>query len=103
VNPDRSALSVVCEPAAGGFRCLVTVGDDGDATHHEVNVGSVDVAALSPLTDQPETLVRESFRFLLERESRESILSRFDLTVISRYLPEYAMEIRRRMVTGRAS
>ena len=37
----------------------------------------------------PEELVRRSFEFLLERESKESILREFDLSVIQRYFPEY--------------
>ena len=38
-----------------------------------------------------------AFRFLLEREPPESILSRFDLTVIERYFPNYRGEIARRL------
>jgi len=36
-----------------------------------------------------EELVRRSFEFLLQRESKESILREFDLSVIQRYFPEY--------------
>ena len=45
----------------------------------------------------PEDLVRRSFEFLLERESKESILGRFDLMAIARYFPEYEREFRRRI------
>jgi len=41
--------------------------------------------------------VRRSFEFLLEREPKESILTRFDLSLISRYFPEYEREIKRRL------
>jgi hypothetical protein len=41
-----------------------------------------------------ERLVLRSFEFLLEREPNTSILRRFDLTVISRYFPEYERVIR---------
>jgi hypothetical protein len=34
---------------------------------------------------------------LLEHESKESILARFDLTVISRYFPQYEGEIKKRI------
>ena len=44
-----------------------------------------------------ERLVYETFDFLLEREPRESILRAFDLTVVSRYFPEYDDEIRSRL------
>ena len=46
---------------------------------------------------EPEELIRKSFEFLLEHEPKESILSRFDLTVISRYFPEYEGEIKKRL------
>jgi hypothetical protein len=38
--------------------------------------------------------VRSSFRFLLEREQRESILRTFNLEAIARYFPEWEAEIR---------
>jgi hypothetical protein len=37
----------------------------------------------------PERCLEAAFRFLLDRESKESILGRFDVTVISRYFPEF--------------
>jgi hypothetical protein len=45
----------------------------------------------------PERLIEESFRFLLEREAKESILQVFDLPVIERYFPEYPEQIRTRL------
>ena len=41
----------------------------------------------------PETLIQESFDFLLERESNTAILPRFDLPTIGRYFPEYEKTI----------
>jgi hypothetical protein len=43
----------------------------------------------------PERCVEAAFRFLLDREPKESILSRFDVTVISRYFPEFEQELPR--------
>lgn len=45
----------------------------------------------------PERLLEESFRFLLEREPKESILQAFELPVIERYFPEYGEQIRARL------
>jgi hypothetical protein len=42
-----------------------------------------------------EELVHAVFEFLLEREPKESILSRFELGVISRYFPEFESELPR--------
>ncbi|MFQ5948818.1 MAG: hypothetical protein ACE5KX_08160 [Acidimicrobiia bacterium] len=75
------------------FRVEVTEG--GTSTLHQVTVTGGDLDAFGGGT--PETLVEESFRFLLEREPKESILRRFELPVIARYFPEYPEEIRRRL------
>jgi hypothetical protein len=40
-----------------------------------------------------EAFVEAVFEFLLERESKESILARFDVSVVSRYFPEFEEEI----------
>ena len=41
-----------------------------------------------------EELIKESFKFLLEREPKESILSRFNLRIINQYFPEFEEEIK---------
>jgi len=43
------------------------------------------------------SLVEASIAFLLERESKESILRDFDLIVIEKFFPDYEQEIRRRL------
>ena len=43
----------------------------------------------------PERCLEAAFRFLLDREPKESILGRFDVTVISRYFPEFGRELPR--------
>ena len=43
----------------------------------------------------PERCLKAALRFLLDREPKESILSRFDVTVISRYFPEFERELPR--------
>jgi hypothetical protein len=75
----------------------VTVREGRGKTHHTVKVDKTDYERLAGADVSPETLVEESFRFLLEREPKESILRRFNLTVISRYFPEYEREIKTRL------
>lgn len=65
-------------------------------TSHRVTVSPQDLEHLVA-GGSPEALVEESFRFLLEREPKESILRSFELAVIARYFPEYPQEIRRRL------
>ena len=76
----------------GGAIYEATVDDGRGATVHEVTVWPSDVARYAP-DATPEQLVEASFRFLLEREPKESILRRFELPVIERYFPDYASRI----------
>ena len=90
------AIDVSCERSGSGWECHVAVHDDGE-TRHRVHVSHLDLERLAPGATDPEELVRASFDFLLQRESKESILRVFDLTVIGRYFPEYEREIVRRL------
>ena len=82
--------------ATGGDVYRVTVAEGGDESVHEVSVSEDERSRYGGDT-VAEDLLRESFRFLLEREPVESILPRFEISVIERYFPEYAEEIRRRL------
>jgi hypothetical protein len=75
----------------------VTVKDGRGETRHRVTLQKADYEDLAGDKASPEALVRESFRFLLEREPKESILRSFDLMVIGRYFPEYKREIVKRL------
>jgi hypothetical protein len=46
---------------------------------------------------EAEDVVRESFRFLLEREPSTSILPEFSLDDIGRYFPDYFQELPKRL------
>ena len=75
----------------------VRVIEAGSETTHDVTVSPNDYTRLTSGKIEPEELVRRSFEFLLEGEPKESILTRFDLSVIGRYFPEYEKEIKRRL------
>ena len=75
----------------------VQVVESGTKSTHQVTIDPKDYARLAGGAVEPEELIRKSFQFLLERESKESILGRFDLSIISRYFPEYGREIKRRL------
>jgi hypothetical protein len=85
-----------CKPTGTGWQCRVQIGADAGATRHEVSVAREDLLRLAPAST-PEELVRQSFRFLLEREPRASIMRRFELPLIGRFFAEYEEEIRRRL------
>jgi hypothetical protein len=75
----------------------VTVREGRSETRHSVTLKKTDYERLAGGKASPGALVEESFRFLLERESKESILRSFDLTVIGRYFPEYGRVIHDRL------
>lgn len=83
------------ERRPGEFR--VTVHEGSSRSTHTVTVDEAYARTLGGGTVGASELVRRSFEFLLERESKESILSTFALPVIGRYFPEYEREIRRRL------
>lgn len=70
----------------------VTV-DNRGVTTHTVTVPDDYHRKLTAGRESKEDLVKRSFEFLLERESNQSILSSFELSVIQRYFPEYERSI----------
>ncbi|HTZ73877.1 MAG TPA: hypothetical protein VMB47_08150 [Candidatus Aquilonibacter sp.] len=78
----------------------VRVIDGKSETSHRVTLGAPDYERLGKGKVTREELVGLSFEFLLEHESKESILDRFDLTVIWRYFPQYEREIKKRMAAA---
>lgn len=73
------------------FRVEVEEGDS--RTSHLVELDRDEYQNLTNGKISPEKLIQYSFEFLLERESKESILNIFNVSVISRYFPEYSSEI----------
>jgi hypothetical protein len=64
-------------------------------TSHRVTISRATCERLTGGKHTPERCLEAAFRFLLEREPKESILGRFDVTVISRYFPEFERELPR--------
>ena len=72
----------------------VEVRDARGSSRHTV---TLDPALLARLTAGRrvggEAFVEAVFEFLLEREPKESIMSRFDVSIVSRYFPEFETAI----------
>lgn len=79
------------------YEFQVTVQEGSSQTRHRVTLSKATYDRLTGGNVSPETLVQESFRFLLEREPKESILRSFDLSVISKYFPAYERVIKKRL------
>lgn len=79
-----------------GEEYTVEVREAGGASRHRVTVPAEDLERYGGGASAEE-LLEASFRFLLEREPKEAILSRFEISVIERYFPEYPKVIGRRL------
>ena len=75
------------------FEVVVREGE-GETRHH-VTMARGTCDRLVGGKQTPERCIEAAFRFLLDREPKESILSRFDVTVISSYFPEFEQELPR--------
>jgi hypothetical protein len=71
----------------------VTVDEGGSSSSHTVTIDETYYEKLTGGKVSKEELIKKSFEFLLQRESKESILSSFNLKVISNYFPEYERQI----------
>jgi hypothetical protein len=73
----------------------VLVRDEKSESRHRVTMAMDVCERLTAGKHSPERLLEAAFRFLLDREPKESILRRFDVTVISHYFPEFERELPR--------
>ncbi|HZA43348.1 MAG TPA: hypothetical protein VE504_06300 [Nitrososphaeraceae archaeon] len=79
------------------YEVEVTESDgSGSQTTHQV---TMDKGYYMDLTERgrtiPEEFVRKSFEFILDRESKDSILRQFDISQINDFFPEYEKEIKK--------
>ena len=75
--------------AADPLEFEVTIRDAAGASLHTVTLSRQDYERLTAGRHTPEQCIDAAFRFLLDREPKESILRRFDISVISTYFPEF--------------
>jgi hypothetical protein len=83
----------ISKETKGGTRYWVTIEEGATKTVHEVTVTPESVKQYGQGAT-PERLLEASFKFLLEREPKESILKHFDLSDIETYFPDYRRKIR---------
>ncbi|UCC84453.1 MAG: hypothetical protein JSW46_05850 [Gemmatimonadota bacterium] len=75
------------------FEFDVRVSEGNTETRHRVTMTESTYRKLSGGDASPERVIEAAFEFLLDREPKESILSSFDVTVISRYFPSFQDDI----------
>jgi hypothetical protein len=91
-----TAAIKICRVEDGDpLRFDVLVSDGNGATRHEVTITQSTFEKLAAGRFTPERCVEAAFLFLLDREAKESILGRFDISVIANYFPEFPRELSR--------
>jgi hypothetical protein len=75
------------------FVFQVVVREGKCESHHHVTMSREMCERLTAGKHTPERCLEAAFRFLLDREPKESIFRRFDVTAISRYFPEFEREM----------
>jgi len=86
-------IVVVTREGEGDWEFDIVVSDDDSETKHKVTMSKVYYNKLGTDT-LPDEIVKKSFEFLLDRESKEMILSEFNIEVIAKYFPEFSDEAR---------
>jgi hypothetical protein len=81
----------------------VVIQEAGNETRHQVTMSVGDYDRLTKGSCPPKHCVEAAFRFLLDREPKEAILSRFDVGVISRYFPDFETRLSRYIAGGSAA
>jgi len=92
--PNKEIHHMITVKSAGKDKYLVTVAEGSSQTKHNITLAESYYQKLTGGKITKEELIKKSFEFLLERESKESILSSFDLPLINRYFPEYERTIK---------
>ena len=86
---DPSKILVLRTGANDPFEFMVEVRDPDGKSHHDVTLRHDTYRRLSSEKFAPETCVEAAFRFLLDREPKDSILSTFEIEQISGYFPDF--------------
>jgi len=76
----------------------VIIEEEGSKTQHRVALNKADYQKVTNGDVKPEVLIKKSFEYLLEQESKEQILTNFDFTIISRYFPNFLKDIKKRIM-----
>ncbi len=96
----HAVIEVRRQEGAGAPTFAVVVRERASESRHQVTMSPASYERIARDAHTPERCVEAAFRFLLDREPKESILRRFDLGVIARYFPEFERELPRYLAQG---
>ena len=81
--------------SVGKDNFLVKISEKQSKSNHLVKLDESYYKYLTNCEISKEELIEKSFKFLLKREKKEEILSKFNLNVISKYFIDYEQEIKK--------
>ena len=81
--------------SVGKDNFLVKISEKQGKSNHLVKLDESYYKYLTNCKISREELIEKSFKFLLKREKKEEILSKFNLNVISKYFIDYEQEIKK--------
>jgi hypothetical protein len=93
----RVEVDVKSESPGPPYVFRVEIKEGTSSSKHRVTLSESSYRELTGGAHSPEECVRLAFRFLLDREPKESILSKFDVDVIEKYFPDFRREMARAM------
>jgi hypothetical protein len=82
------AINVISIASDNPFEFEVILREGNSESRYAVTMTRRTHEDLAP-NSSVEACIEAAFRFLLDREPKESILKRFDIAVIARYFPEF--------------
>ena len=81
-----------------GWLFNVVLTEKDSRTEHHVTMSQAEYnQIIKDKKCEPQDLIKKSFEFLLENESKESIMNQFGIMVIAQYFPNYIKEIYSRL------
>jgi hypothetical protein len=93
--PSKAVIEVLALNDSDPLEFEVSVQEPSGKTAHRVTLSRADFGRLCSEATEPRRCVEAAFRFLLDREPKESILRRFNLTLIAHYFPEFEAQLPR--------
>ncbi len=71
----------------------VEIREPDGTTRHEVTLEEAYYERLTTKACSESSFIEAAFQFLLDREPKEAILTSFDVSIISRYFPEFERKV----------
>ena len=95
MSKNRATIEVRRTADGDPLEFAVVVREGGGESRHHVTMSRETCGRLIAGRHPDVACIEAAFRFLLDREPKESILGRFDVTAISRYFPAFEREMPR--------